>query len=50
MNAALTARVGVAAIELCRPLPFHVAGRPGVSMLVSRALAGLWPRGEDGKS
>ena len=50
VNGALTARVGVAAIELCRPLPFHVAGKPGVSMLVSRALAGLWPRGEDGKS
>lgn len=45
VNGALTARVGVAAMELCRPLPFHVAGRPGVSMLVSRALAGLFDRG-----
>ena len=44
VNGALTARVGVAAMELCRPLPFHVAGRPGVSVLVSRALAGLFDR------
>ena len=46
VNGALTARVGVAAMELCRPLPFHLAARPGVSMLVSRALAGLFARGE----
>ena len=45
VNGALTARVGVAAMELCRPLPFGVAERPGVTALVSRALAGLWPRG-----
>lgn len=41
VNGALTARVGVAAMELCRPLPFHAARRPGVSALVSRALTGL---------
>lgn len=46
VNGALTARVGVAAMELCRPLPFHVAARPGVSVLVSRALTGLFDRGE----
>lgn len=45
VNGALTARVGVAAMELCRPLPFGIAARPGVSMLVSRALAGLFGRG-----
>jgi putative membrane protein len=45
VNGALTARVGVAAIELCRPLPFVALGRPGVSGLVSRALAGLVSRG-----
>ncbi|WP_333713680.1 YcjF family protein [Yoonia sp.] len=42
VNGALTARVGIAAIEVCRPLPFHVAGKPSVSALVSRALRGLF--------
>ncbi|MDM7933067.1 YcjF family protein [Tabrizicola sp.] len=45
VNGALTARIGVAAIELCRPLPFVAQDRPGVSGLVSRALAGLVSRG-----
>lgn len=49
VNGALTARIGVAAMELCRPLPFHLAGRPGVSALVSRALAGLFDRGGAGQ-
>jgi putative membrane protein len=44
VNGALTARVGVAAIELCRPLPFVALERPAVSSLVSRALAGLVAR------
>lgn len=44
VNGALTARVGVAAIEVCRPLPFHVARRPLVTTLVSRALTGLFGR------
>nr|WP_152825845.1 TIGR01620 family protein [Fertoeibacter niger] len=45
INGALTARVGVAAMELCRPLPFVAAPRPKVQNLVSRALAGLIPTG-----
>ncbi len=45
VNAALTARVGVAAMEVCRPMPFAVLPRPAVTHLVSRALAGLWPSG-----
>ncbi|WP_149589575.1 YcjF family protein [Tabrizicola flagellatus] len=45
VNGALTARVGVAAMELCRPMPFVALDRPAVSSLVSRALAGLVPRG-----
>ncbi len=46
VNGALTARVGVAAMELCRPLPFVALEKPGVSLLVSRALTGLVSRGE----
>lgn len=42
VNGALTARVGVAAIEVCRPLPFQSTKRPSVSKLVSRALTGLF--------
>ncbi|MDP2739599.1 MAG: TIGR01620 family protein [Pseudorhodobacter sp.] len=42
VNGALTARVGVAAMEVCRPLPFVIAPRPKVSNLVSRALTGLF--------
>ncbi|MHC0053368.1 YcjF family protein [Actibacterium sp. D379-3] len=46
VNGALTARVGVAAIEVCRPLPFVQARRPSVTALVKRALTGLF--GSDG--
>ena len=42
VNGALTARVGVAAMEICRPLPFVAVPKPGVSATVSRALAGLF--------
>lgn len=45
VNGALTARVGVAAMEVCRPLPFAAVRRPSVSGLVKRALAGLFPGG-----
>ncbi|MEH6774199.1 MAG: YcjF family protein, partial [Cereibacter changlensis] len=44
VNGALTARVGVAAMELCRPLPFHTAPKPKVTNLISRALTGLFDR------
>lgn len=54
VNGALTARVGVAAIEVCRPLPFAVLPKPRVTNLVSRALAGLFGAGrapaDEGKS
>ena len=42
INGALTARVGVAAMEVCRPLPFCLLKRPSVTGLVKRALAGLF--------
>lgn len=44
VNGALTARVGVAAIEVCRPLPFGAAKKPSVSGLVKRALTGLFSK------
>src|SRR5690606_39936966 len=42
VNGALTARVGVAAIEVCRPMPFAALPRPKVTNLISRALAGVF--------
>lgn len=45
VNGALTARVGVAAIEVCRPLPFSASKRPGVRQIIKRALAGLFNTG-----
>jgi len=44
INGALTARVGVAALEVCRPLPHTALPRPSVRAIVQRALAGLFGR------
>ncbi|MDZ7709256.1 MAG: TIGR01620 family protein [Roseovarius sp.] len=46
VNGALTARVGLAAMELCRPLPRLAVPRPTVTGVVRRALTGLFARGE----
>ncbi|TDL90619.1 YcjF family protein [Meridianimarinicoccus aquatilis] len=45
VNGALTARVGIAAIEVCRPLPFGTSRRPSVSGIIKRALTGLFGKG-----
>ena len=45
VNGALTARVGIAAMDVCRPLPFVVLPRPKVTNLIGRALTGLFQRG-----
>lgn len=57
VNGALTARVGIAAIEMSRPLPFHAVSRPSVGKTVQRALVGLFngggkagPRKEDAET
>lgn len=42
VNGALTARVGIAAMELSRPLPFVAQPRPNTGATVSRALAGVF--------
>ncbi|MEM6482229.1 MAG: TIGR01620 family protein [Pseudomonadota bacterium] len=42
VNGALTARVGVAAMEVCRPLPFYAEPRPSVRKLVQSALSDLF--------
>lgn len=45
VNGALTARVGISAMSVCRPLPFRALPRPGVSATTARALQGLFQRG-----
>jgi putative membrane protein len=45
VNGALTARVGVAAMEVCRPVPFARKARPSVTAILRRALAGLFDTG-----
>jgi len=50
VNAGLTARVGVAAIEVCRPLPFRAGARPSVSAIALRALRGLFGSAAQDKS
>jgi putative membrane protein len=44
VNGALTARVGIAAMEVCRPLPFVALDRPKVSNIIGRALTGLFQK------
>jgi putative membrane protein len=44
VNGALTARVGVAAMEACRPMPFIALEKPGTTATTSRALAGFLAR------
>ncbi|MFK7752197.1 MAG: YcjF family protein [Sedimentitalea sp.] len=44
VNGALSARVGVAAMEVCRPLPFSPGRKPSVRGIVTRALGGLFSR------
>ena len=45
VNGALTARVGVAAMEVCRPMPFSDGRKPKVRGIIKRALSGLFSRG-----
>jgi putative membrane protein len=42
VNGALTARVGLAAMEVCRPIPFTHARPPRITELVGRSLTGLF--------
>jgi putative membrane protein len=42
INGALTARVGIAAIEICRPLPFIALDAPKTSGVIKRGLAGMF--------
>lgn len=45
VNGALSARVGVAAMEVCRPLPFSDRHQPSARGMIKRALQGLFSKG-----
>ncbi|WP_299207511.1 TIGR01620 family protein [uncultured Tateyamaria sp.] len=47
VNGALTARVGVAAMEVCRPLTYLPGDRPKARRLVKQALGGLFQSQRD---
>ena len=47
INGALTARVGRAAIEVCRPLEFRTKPRPKVTQILQRALSGVFDTSAD---
>ena len=44
VNGALTARVGVAALEVCRPMPFKTLEKPRITAVVGAGLSGLFSR------
>ncbi|MVO16015.1 YcjF family protein [Parasedimentitalea huanghaiensis] len=44
VNGALTARVGIAAMDVCRPMPFSQERKPKVRAVVKRALTGLFSK------
>ncbi|WP_298849838.1 YcjF family protein [uncultured Ruegeria sp.] len=45
VNGALSARVGVAAMEVCRPLSFSDRHKPSTRGIIKRALQGLFSKG-----
>ncbi|GLQ36101.1 TIGR01620 family protein [Amylibacter marinus] len=45
INGALTVRVGIATMEVCRPMAFSPEQKPRVTAVISSALTGLFPRG-----
>ncbi|MFK7743539.1 MAG: YcjF family protein [Roseobacter sp.] len=42
VNGALTARVGAAAMEVCRPMPFTTLKKPKTRDLIARSLSGMF--------
>ncbi len=44
VNGALTARLGIAAMDICRPLPFSTLPRPRTGTVMSRAVSGLFDK------
>ncbi len=49
INGLLTARVGIAAMDVCRPMPFHALGRPRIGDFLSD-LGGFGAAGGDARA
>lgn len=45
INGALTARVGLAAMDVCRPMPFVAETKPGVTAIMRTSLTGVFAKG-----
>ncbi|EJT05461.1 TIGR01620 family protein [Rhizobium sp. CCGE 510] len=45
INGLMTARIGIAAMDLCRPLAFHALKRPGIGDFIGDLTPSMSPRG-----
>ncbi|MBX5161109.1 MULTISPECIES: TIGR01620 family protein [unclassified Rhizobium] len=45
INGLMTARIGIAAMDLCRPLAFHALKRPGIGDFIGDLAPSMSPRG-----
>lgn len=50
INGLMTARIGIAAMDLCRPLPFVALKRPGIGDFISDLTRGMAGASDDRKS
>ncbi|QKK14913.1 YcjF family protein [Rhizobium indicum] len=47
INGLMTARIGIAAMDLCRPLAFHALKRPGIGDFIGDLTPSMSPRGNN---
>ncbi len=47
INGLMTARIGIAAMDLCRPLPFHAARRPGIGDFIGDLTPSMTGKDQD---
>ncbi|WP_454849639.1 YcjF family protein [Rhizobium binxianense] len=49
VNGLMTARIGIAAMDLCRPLAFHALKRPGIGDFIGDLTPSMTQRGNDSR-
>jgi putative membrane protein len=47
INGLMTARIGIAAMDLCRPLPFHATRRPGIGDFIGDLTPSMTGKSDD---
>ncbi|RKE84477.1 TIGR01620 family protein [Rhizobium sp. AG855] len=47
INGLMTARIGIAAMDLCRPLPFHATKRPGIGDFIGDLTPSMTGKGDN---